>query len=204
MAIALLPEAHNPATVVLPDGRLAMFHIGAGDNSSFTNCTNDAFSSPTQVRDWQGKSVGCMCTPAMPTPHSLSSLPLTPQSLGADQGNGGQVVHVSSDGPAGPWKAVPLQMGCNNPAPMVHPNGSIFMVCHGGGRGFEMYRTEQLGSEWTHVTTLPPSPPGMGHFEGERMGVEPQQTSGAWAASSICGFTQRVSPGCTRCWGGWG
>lgn len=130
--VVLLPEAHNPATVQLPDGRLAIFHIGAGDNSSFANCTGLGVASP-------------------PRPARSSS------------SNSGGVVHVAP-GPAGPWTPLPLGLGCNNPAPMVHPNKTLYLICNGGG--FTLYRSESIdAARWTAVTRLPPSPRGAGIFE---------------------------------------
>ena len=38
-------------------------------------------------------------------------------------------VHQSA-GPNGPWTTVEGGMACNNPAPMLLKNGSIYLVCH--------------------------------------------------------------------------
>ena len=41
-------------------------------------------------------------------------------------------VHTSK-GVDGPWTAVPTGgLHCNNPAPATHPNGTVYVVCHGG------------------------------------------------------------------------
>lgn len=57
-----------------------------------------------------------------------------------------------SDSPAGPWQPLP-QLGCNNPAPMFHNNGTAYCGCNSGG--FKIYRSDDVfvGS-WRHVTTL--------------------------------------------------
>ena len=39
--------------------------------------------------------------------------------------------------------------GCNNPAPWVHPNGTIYIVC-----GNEMKRAENISGPWSVVTTF--------------------------------------------------
>lgn len=60
-----------------------------------------------------------------------------------------------SESPSGPW--IPLAGPyCNNPAPMIHPNGTFFVGCNNGG--FEIYRTDNpfndSNENWEFVTTM--------------------------------------------------
>jgi hypothetical protein len=44
---------------------------------------------------------------------------------------------------------------CNNPAPMLHNNGTYYVGCNSGG--FKVYKSDdpfQQGGGWTHVTTM--------------------------------------------------
>ena len=70
----------------------------------------------------------------------------------------GSTIHVSAS-LAGPW--TPLEPntlgGCNNPAPWVHPNGTIYIVCGGSFK-----RAESIHGPWTTVSSFSHSggPPG--------------------------------------------
>ena len=63
-------------------------------------------------------------------------------------GGGGSTIHTSKS-LDGPW--VPLANntlgGCNNPAPWVHPNGTIYIVCGG-----TLKRSESISGPWETVT----------------------------------------------------
>eukprot|EP01065_Artemidia_motanka_P049776 TRINITY_DN8355_c0_g1_i1.p1 TRINITY_DN8355_c0_g1~~TRINITY_DN8355_c0_g1_i1.p1 ORF type:complete len:469 (+),score=131.64 TRINITY_DN8355_c0_g1_i1:70-1476(+) len=49
----------------------------------------------------------------------------------AEEVQSGSTIHVSKS-LDGPWTPLPNSLGgCNNPAPWVHPNGTIFIVCGG-------------------------------------------------------------------------
>lgn len=71
-------------------------------------------------------------------------------------------MHVA-DNLTGPWTPVALGIGCNNPAPMLHPNGTWYLLCNGGG--FHLYRAQQIAGPWVPVITLPPNPPNTGTWE---------------------------------------
>ena len=62
----------------------------------------------------------------------------------------GSSIHVSKS-LHGPWVPLaPNTLGsCNNPAPWVHKNGTIFIVCGG-----EMKRSQSISGPWTKVTTF--------------------------------------------------
>ncbi len=86
-------------------------------------------------------------------------------STNAKQGKGGHSVTHLAPGPDGPWTAVESNISCNNPAPMQHPNGTIFLVCKNAGS--HMFRSDSgdVAGPWTKVMDLPKSPPGMGTYE---------------------------------------
>lgn len=66
-------------------------------------------------------------------------------------GTAGSTIHTSRT-LYGPWEPVdpnPLP-GCNNPAPWVHPNGTIYVVCRP-----KIYRAEDLTSGWVYVADVP-------------------------------------------------
>ncbi len=52
----------------------------------------------------------------------------------------------------GPWQ--PLQPNtlpsCNNPAPFVHPNGTLFIVCN----GMDLFSAPSVSGPYTHVTSI--------------------------------------------------
>ncbi len=57
-----------------------------------------------------------------------------------------------AESPSGPWQPLP-PLSCNNPAPMLHSNGTTYVGCNNGG--FNIYRsTDVFHGDWTHVTKL--------------------------------------------------
>ena len=70
----------------------------------------------------------------------------------------GSTIHVSKslDGPWSPLQPNTLG-GCNNPAPWVHANGTIFILC-----GASMLRADSISGPWVKVSSLSHSggPPG--------------------------------------------
>jgi len=141
--VAINTWAHNSAPIALKDGTFAIVHIGTGTGApnGGTNCNQtvagDAFRS----------SAGGDGT--FPKPwHGGSEL----------RWDGGSTIHVSKS-LNGPW--LPLMNntlgGCNNPAPWVHPNGTIYCLC-----GSSVLRTESISGPWDHIASLSHSggPPG--------------------------------------------
>jgi hypothetical protein len=57
------------------------------------------------------------------------------------RGQAGSTIHVSKS-LNGPWEPLTTNTlpGCNNPAPFVHTNGSIFIICN----GFSLYRADTI------------------------------------------------------------
>lgn len=116
--------ASNPAPIVLPPGgaagayKYAIFHIGNG----------------TVLPGVQN------CTGGLPLP-GADAAPAAPLLLDSS----GISVSMSLDGP---WT---LLQGntlppCNNPAPWVHPNSTLYALCDD-----QVYRAEQLTGPWAKV-----------------------------------------------------
>ena len=57
--------------------------------------------------------------------------------------------------PDGPWEPMPSFGGCNNAAPLVHPNGTFFVGCIGDGSHLIVWSTNDPANEpWQHVWTI--------------------------------------------------
>eukprot|EP00933_Yihiella_yeosuensis_P038928 TRINITY_DN32875_c2_g2_i1.p1 TRINITY_DN32875_c2_g2~~TRINITY_DN32875_c2_g2_i1.p1 ORF type:complete len:435 (-),score=50.00 TRINITY_DN32875_c2_g2_i1:50-1309(-) len=66
----------------------------------------------------------------------------------------GSTIHTSKSA-GGPWTPLEnnsLDKNCNNPAPWVHKNGTIFLVCSGGSSGNGLWRSESISGPWKLVT----------------------------------------------------
>ena len=64
----------------------------------------------------------------------------------------------AADSPGGPWRSIPFDVPCNNPAPAYAPNGTLYCVCSNGT--WTVFRSEDVFSGvWRPVTKLvfPPS-----------------------------------------------
>jgi hypothetical protein len=72
--------------------------------------------------------------------------------------NGSSFVH-HSESPDGPWLPLP-GISCNNPAPMLHNNGTMYCVCNSGG--VKLYRSADVFTGgWELVTGIGiKTPPG--------------------------------------------
>ena len=108
--VAVNTWAHNAAPVTLADGTYALYHIGKGTGGpdSGKNCSS-AGSITRRV--------------------SFSESGSSSSSRSSSRRSTGSTIHVSKS-LDGPW--VPLENtlgGCNNPAPWVHPNGTIYVGC---------------------------------------------------------------------------
>jgi len=140
---------HNPQVVVLPDGSYAMFHIGNGNGGSPANCTTELDAA----------AEGYMA-PELPA-----------------AGTPGSTIHVSKS-LNGPWEALTTNTlpGCNNPAPFVHTNGTIFIICN----GFSLYRAPGINGPWTQVTQISISGQPAGNVEDPFLWIDP--SSGVFKA----------------------
>lgn len=74
---------------------------------------------------------------------------------------GGSTIHVAKS-LGGPWLPLsPNTLGnCNNPAPWVHPNGTIYCLC-----GSSVLRSESISGPWTRITSLSHSGGPDGNYE---------------------------------------
>ena len=128
---ALVPWAHNPQIVLQQRlgaaPRFVLWHIGNGDGSKgrIQNCTHAA-------QEQQDTTLGG----------------------DVEQLGGGSLVHVA-DRPEGPWTAVKLPFGCNNPSPMwVEDAQRWYAFCNDGGRPIMTSPSLEKGP-WTQHSTVP-------------------------------------------------
>lgn len=131
--VAIPVQSHNPMPVRLPDGTFAIFHIGfgTGDINGGTDCNNNSGSE------------------------SRYDLDQRMESELAELGAMGSTIHVSSS-LYGPWSPLNNTLGkCNNPAPLVHPNGTIFVGCNHNA----LLRAESLAGPYEEVARFPGSTP---------------------------------------------
>jgi hypothetical protein len=128
--VAVNTWAHNAAPVQLHDGTYAIFHIGTGTG---------------------GPNGGQNCT--KDDVEAMGDvLPLAP--------NGGSTIHISKS-LDGPWTPLKNSLGgCNNPAPWVHPNGTIFVGCGGS-----FLRADNVAGPYTRVASFPMGGGPEGHYE---------------------------------------
>ena len=122
--------------MTLHDGTYAIFHIGGGDGlpDGGQNCTKPGSEQ-----------------------HSVN------QSVYAEaRATAGSTIHVASS-LDGPWEPLTPNLlgGCNNPAPWVHKNGTIFIVC-----GASLKRATSIHGPWETVALINPSGTRVsGHYE---------------------------------------
>ena len=135
---------HHDAHTIAPRHTSHPLRLQAGmklvSNSDWKMWTKKKIGQPTPVSD----------TPWVTFQEFYANGNLNPSTdlhpLGG--GGGGSTIHISKS-LDGPW--VPLANntlgGCNNPAPWVHPNGTIYIVCGGS-----LKRSESLSGPWDTVT----------------------------------------------------
>merc|ERR1711988_972486 len=74
--------------------------------------------------------------------------------IGSAGDSGSTFLHYSEQ-PGGPWKALE-SIECNNPAPMLHNNGTLYVGCNNGG--FQILRSSErvrgVHGTWSHVATM--------------------------------------------------
>jgi hypothetical protein len=133
---------HNPQVVMFPSSAagpgntsFALFHIG--DSSAITNGDAPELGLGKHVRNCTNSSSSSIL-PMAPRPHDASAANFSTIQLAAD--------------PAGPWTPVsPGPPTCNNPAPLLHPNGTWFLVCS----SIKLYSAPTLTGPWVLVLILP-------------------------------------------------
>jgi len=128
--------AHNAAPITLHDGSYAIVHIGDG-------------SGPPDG--------GHNCTP----PDRHDNLEPWHYNVDLHVPTAGSTIHVSKT-LSGPWKPLSPNTlgGCNNPAPWVHTNGTIYILCGG-----TMKRAENISGPWTNVASVHHSGGPSGNYE---------------------------------------
>ena len=137
--VAIPTWSHNAAPITLHDGSYAIIHIGTG-------------VGPADG----GKNCSSLVEEEGPT----AAKHYTPPSAKWLEAAGGSTIHVSKS-LDGPWEPLPTTLGgCNNPAPWVHPNGTIFVGCGGAFK-----RAESLAGPFTTVASFPMSGGPEGHYE---------------------------------------
>lgn len=123
--VAIPTWSHNSAPIKLKDGTYAIIHIGTGSGpaNGGKNCSAGYSGDGDEVFSGQ----------------MSSSVPAS----------AGSTIHVSKS-LDGPWTPLANSLGnCNNPAPWVHPNGTIFIVCGGS-----LKRTDDLTGTWETVASI--------------------------------------------------
>ena len=86
-----------------------------------------------------------------------------------DEGSsaGGSSIHVSKS-LYGPWEPLKTSLGsCNNPAPWVHPNGTIYVGCGGS-----LLRSESLTGPFDKIAAFPMSGGPTGNYEDPQLYVD--------------------------------
>ena len=77
----------------------------------------------------------------------------------------------ASESPGGPWRPLPA-IPCNNPAPMLHNNGTVYVGCNSGS--FKIYRSDDVfAGGWHFVTTLAFPPQWGSEAPGELKNEDP-------------------------------
>eukprot|EP01047_Picozoa_sp_COSAG01_P091457 COSAG01_NODE_23053_length_830_cov_1.062927_1_plen_201_part_01 len=131
---------HNPQLVPLHDGTYALFHLGLGTPPIHgpVNCT----SGPRRrLADTSVETSGPML------------------------GGGRSGIHTSAS-LDGPWTPLPfdtLPPSCNNPAPLQHPNGTLYLLCD----ETHLLRAEHIAGPWANVTSIS-NMNARGHNHGRR------------------------------------
>ena len=123
--VAVNTWAHNAAPLALPDGTFAIIHIGSGAGSPTggANCTSGINHEHT-VREGAGAATYGAPAAAAAAAAATATASATAVAVGE---NGGSTIHVSKS-LNGPWEPLANDLGsCNNPAPWVHPNGTIYI-----------------------------------------------------------------------------
>ena len=109
--------SHNPSMAVAKDGTLLMYHIGNGTNvHGFETCNGDALCCENGASPcgFQRCAPPCNCNISSEVNDDLNTFYL----------------HYATH-PSGPWKLANVDIpitGGNNPAPWVHPNGTVYVV----------------------------------------------------------------------------
>lgn len=154
--VAIGVFCHNPQVMHLSASEsgtgadlFVLFHIGTGTGGNPKNCTPPSDSAVVSFDD-----------AADGTGRWLS------------ESGAGSTLHTASS-PTGPWTPVnPTNYpDCNNPSPMLHPNGTWYLLCNSAN----MYTSSNgLMGPWSHLYDLQPAGGGVsGKWPLSRPGGDP-------------------------------
>lgn len=137
-----------------------------GSNSRIEHAVSDDITGPYAFRDvavdvWSHNSAPIALpdgtyaivhigSGAGGNPKNCSAAPYLGPPAAPLLSEAGSSIHVarSLDGPWQPLQPNTLP-GCNNPAPWVHPNGSLFILCGGS-----ILRAENISGPWAHAADI--------------------------------------------------
>lgn len=136
--------SHNPATAVAADGTILLFHIGSGTGGRALPGSREY---PAKCRD------GYSPCGTHPAHHCNKTAPAPALPAESATANSTVDFFVAKD-PAGPWTSfsAPIvgSFGTNNPAPWVHPNGTVYIVFNSDN--MTMVRADDWRGPYTFVT----------------------------------------------------
>ena len=131
--VAVNTWAHNAAPIQLPDGTFAIIHIGTGTGGpdGGNNCTPsiavEAKATSNNNNDNKMSSFSKALRASSVTEAELQAR-LEADAMEAASSEGGSTIHIAKS-LDGPWSPLQTTLGaCNNPAPWVHPNGTIYVL----------------------------------------------------------------------------
>jgi hypothetical protein len=143
----------NPAPVVLRGGpyKYAMFHIFNGTTAPKANVPH-CYPNGSRMPPHHGYGGGVPHRGAdHDTDGGAAALGSGAAGLGADWRDHQISVSNSLDGPwtllqPTPGNKLPL---CNNPAPWVHPNGTLYAMC-----GYVLYTADSVLGPWRNISSI--------------------------------------------------
>eukprot|EP00036_Acanthoecidae_sp_10tr_P014772 CAMPEP_0206291816 /NCGR_PEP_ID=MMETSP0106_2-20121207/3311_1 /ASSEMBLY_ACC=CAM_ASM_000206 /TAXON_ID=81532 /ORGANISM="Acanthoeca-like sp., Strain 10tr" /LENGTH=841 /DNA_ID=CAMNT_0053722381 /DNA_START=158 /DNA_END=2683 /DNA_ORIENTATION=- len=116
-----------------------LFHLGNGISGPLLPSGSPGGSVANCTREASGSDV-----------HTMNAPPV----------NSSNLAHRASS-PNGPWYPIPnFEIGpresCNNPAPLWHPNGTLFLLCNAGntGRPWPLFSSPNGGFTWDQVRSI--------------------------------------------------
>lgn len=149
----------NPAPVVLQGGpyKYAIFHIFNGTTAAHVNIPH-CYKNGSRMPPHHSHTSGALPAPWLPIAGRGG------EDVGDRDGEGGgdaarlgadwrdHQISVS-DSLDGPWKLLQPAAGnklpvCNNPAPWVHPNGTLYALC-----GAVIYTADSIEGPWRNIST---------------------------------------------------
>ena len=125
IGVAVPVWCHNPQILTLPNNTgYALFHIGTG--------VTDPSKIPTCHRN--NASAADIIDSSITTSSSSAS---------------GSALHFATS-LYGPWTPITAPSNCNNPAPMIHPNGTYYVLCGSN----TLFSAATITGPWNKVTVM--------------------------------------------------